>query len=176
MKKYVFIMIPAILILICLIIVMPALDPARCRLCESIPYHAPCLIDLATGEVGELAVYDSDPNIPGKLSDVQQSGILSITSICGHMGYADKNNWTMHISIPKNQNEYEEKHFCRSCREQIEPFSHTGFVLADLKDPSAPKLFPLSANSFDLRCYQIDIKTDGDGKNQITVIGTLNLK
>ncbi len=174
MKKYVFIIIPAILILIFLIIALPAPDPARCRICESIPYHAPCLIDLATGEVVELAVYDSDPNIPGELSDIQQSGVLSITSICGHMAYADKNNWVMHISISKNQNEYEEQYFCRSCRELIAPFSYTGFVLADLKEPMTPKLYPITETTYSIRCYSISISSTPDSGFEITNTGMLN--
>ena len=52
MKKYIFPVIAVILILICLITILPAPNPKRCAICDSIPYHAPALVNLATGEVG----------------------------------------------------------------------------------------------------------------------------
>ena len=55
MKKYIFPVIAVILILICLITILPAPNPKRCAICDSIPMHAPALVNLATGEVGELA-------------------------------------------------------------------------------------------------------------------------
>ena len=54
MKKYIFPTIAVILILICLITILPAPNPKRCAICESIPYHAPCLVNLETGEIAEL--------------------------------------------------------------------------------------------------------------------------
>ena len=64
MKKYIFLVIAVILILICVITILPAPNPKRCAICDSIPYHAPALVNLATGEVGELSVYEP---IPSKL-------------------------------------------------------------------------------------------------------------
>ena len=55
MKKYIFPVIAVILILICLITILPAPNPKCCAICESIPCHAPCLVNLETGEVGELS-------------------------------------------------------------------------------------------------------------------------
>ena len=61
MKKYFFPTIAVILILICVITILPAPNPKRCAICDSIPYHAPALVNLATGEVGELTVYEPHP-------------------------------------------------------------------------------------------------------------------
>lgn len=36
-------------------------EPERCALCGDMRYHAPCLVDLSTGKVGELAVYTPTP-------------------------------------------------------------------------------------------------------------------
>ena len=61
MKKYMIPAIAVILIFICMITLLPAPNPKRCAICDSIPYHAPCLVNLATGEVGELTVYEPHP-------------------------------------------------------------------------------------------------------------------
>ncbi len=176
MKKYIIMIIPVILILILAVLILPAPDPARCRLCESVPYHAPCLVDLATGEVGELTVYYPHPFTAGELSDDQPDGTFCLMSVCGQMGYIDRNNWIMHISVPQIQNEYEEKYFCNTCRELLMPYSQTGFVLADLKEPSTPKLYSLSEGAFELRCYVVNIRTCEDNETEIDVTGTLDLK
>ena len=58
MKKYILSVIAVILILLCLIWLLPTQESDQCAICDSIPMHAPALVNLATGEVGELAVYD----------------------------------------------------------------------------------------------------------------------
>ena len=51
MKKYVIPIIAAILILVLALAILPAPEPERCAICDSIPFHAPALVNLETGEV-----------------------------------------------------------------------------------------------------------------------------
>ena len=74
MKKYIFPVIAVIPILICMITILPAPNPKRCAICESIPYHAPALVNLATGEVGELTVYEPHPFKVAELNPYQKVG------------------------------------------------------------------------------------------------------
>ena len=67
MKKYIFLVIAVILILICVITILPASEPERCAICDSIPMHAPALVNMATGEVGELTVYEPHPFQAGEI-------------------------------------------------------------------------------------------------------------
>ena len=53
--------------------------PEQCALCgEGMPYHAPCLINLSTGQLGELKVYDSHPSLLGEIApmEMQHTGTL----------------------------------------------------------------------------------------------------
>ena len=77
MKKYVISIIAVILILVLVHAILPASEPERCAICDSIPMHAPALINLATGEVGELAVYDPHPFKVAELNEYQQGGTFS---------------------------------------------------------------------------------------------------
>lgn len=175
MKKYIFPAIAVVLILICLITILPAPNPKRCAICDSIPYHAPALVNLATGEVGELAVYEPHPFKVAELNEYQQGGTFSFIYVAGLNGYSDTANWETHITIPTNENEYEEKHFCKSCRERI--FGHTekGFLLLDLRTPESFDILSLDFEEIQLvRCYEVQ-KKEGMDEIEIIVHGTLEI-
>ena len=146
MKKYIFPAIAVILILICMITILPAPNPKRCAICDSIPYHAPALVNLATGEVGELAVYDPHPFKVAELNDYQQGGTFSFIYAAGLNGYSDTANWETHITIPINENEYEEKFFCKSCRTLISSHTENGFLLLDLREPEKFSILSLGSD------------------------------
>ena len=106
MKKYIFPAIVVILILICMITILPVPEPKRCAICDSIPYHAPALVNLATGEVGELTVYEPHPFKVAELNECQQGGTFSFIYVAGLNGYSNTANWETHITIPTDENEY----------------------------------------------------------------------
>lgn len=61
-------------------------DPERCALCaEGRPYQAPCLIDLSTGQMGEMRVYTYGPTQEGKLDprEAQCSGTFNFQPCAG---------------------------------------------------------------------------------------------
>ena len=156
MKKYIFPAIAVIFILICLITILPAPNPKRCAICDSIPYHAPALVNLATGEVGELAVYDPHPFKVAELNDYQQGGTFSFIYAAGLNGYSDTANWETHITIPINENEYEEKHFCKSCRDIIQNYTKAGYLLLDMRTPDKFAILPMESEEIkSIRCYEI---------------------
>lgn len=146
MKKYIMPACATILILICMMTILPAPEPEQCALCDSLPYHAPCLVNLATGEVGELTVYEPHPFKAGELWEYQQGGTFSFLTVAGITGYRDTARWEAHVTVPRDRNKFEEKHFCYSCRDLIKPFSQTGYVLADLHLPSEPEIYFIQGN------------------------------
>ena len=175
MKKYIFPVIAVILILIIVITILPAPNPKRCAICESIPYHAPALVNLATGEVGELAVYDPHPFKVAELNEYQQGGTFSFIYVAGINGYSDTANWETHITIPTNENEYEEKHFCKFCRERIAGHTDKGFLLLDLRIPESFSILPLNSEEIKtVRCYEIRTKAQSDVV-EIIVYGKLDM-
>ena len=175
MKKYISPTIAAILILICLITILPAPNPKRCAICDSIPYHAPALVNLATGEVGELSVYEPHPFKVAELNSYQQGGTFSFIYVAGINGYSDTANWETHITIPINENEYEEKHFCKSCRKLISGHTENGFLLLDLRSPESFSILSLESDVIQtVRCYEVQTK---QGRDEIETIvqGTLEI-
>ena len=175
MKKYIFPAIAVILILICVITILPAPNPKRCAICESIPYHAPALVNLATGEVGELSVYEPHPFKVAELNPYQQGGTFSFIYVAGLNGYSDTANWETHITIPTNENEYEEKYFCKSCRERIAGRIEKGFLLLDLRTPESFSILSLESDVIQtVRCYEVQTK---QGRDEIETIvqGTLEI-
>ena len=175
MKKYIFPAIAVILILICLITILPAPNPKRCAICDSIPYHAPALVNLATGEVGELAVYEPHPFKVAELNEYQQGGTFSFIYVAGLNGYSDTANWETHITIPINENEYEEKYFCKACRELISSHTKNGFLLLDLREPEAFSMLSLYSDDIQtVRCYEIHTAQHSN-EIEITIRGTLEI-
>lgn len=175
MKKYIFPVIAVILILICLITILPAPNPKRCAICDSIPMHAPALVNLATGEVGELTVYEPHPFKVAELNDYQQGGTFSFIYAAGLNGYSDTANWETHITIPTDENEYEEKHFCKSCRERIAGRTEKGFLLLDLRTPESFDILSLDSDEIQMvRCYEVQ-KKEGMDEIEIIVHGTLEI-
>lgn len=175
MKKYVIPVIAAILILILANVLLPAQEPERCAICDSIPYHAPALVNLATGEVGELAVYDPHPYKVAELNQYQQGGTFSFLYVAGINGYSDTANSETHIAIPVNENVYEEKFFCKDCRERISGHTENGFLLLDLRKPERFTILSLNSGEIQtVRCYEIQTTERLD---EITIIvhGTLEI-
>ena len=175
MKKYIFPAIAVILILICLITILPAPNPKRCAICDSIPYHAPGLVNLATGEVGELSVYEPHPFKVAELNPYQQGGTFSFIYVAGINGYSDTANWETHITIPTDENEYKEKHFCKSCRERIAGHTENGFLLLDLRTPESFDILSLDSEEIQtVRCYEVQTNQCLD-EIEIVVHGTLEI-
>ena len=175
MKKYIFPAIAVILILIYVITILPASEPERCAICDSIPIHAPALVSLATGEVGELTVYEPHPFKVAELNPYQQGGTFSFIYVAGINGYSDTANWETHITIPTNENEYEEKFFCKACRERIAGHTDKGFLLLDLRTPESFGILSIDSMQMQsVRCYEIQTKQDLD-EIEIIVHGTLEI-
>lgn len=149
-------------------------EPEQCSLCAGMPCHAPCIINLSTGEMLELAVYEPHPFIAGELAEEQQSETFSFVRGAGVEGYKLSAE-SIIIKVPMNADEMEEKHFCNSCRERLVDCKNQGYALLDLKDAKNPVVYKIDADAqVSFRCYSISVcEIKEDGKLEITVTGTL---
>lgn len=64
-------------------------EPDRCSVCDYIPSHAPCLVNLNTGEVGEIALYEPHHTLVGEIAEEQRGGYFCFMSVAGLQGYLD---------------------------------------------------------------------------------------
>ena len=53
-------------------------DSIECVLCTAFPRHAPCLVDLNSGEILELNIYQPHHTKVAELSDEQYGGYMSL--------------------------------------------------------------------------------------------------
>ena len=61
--------------------------------------------------------------------------------------------------IPTNENEYEEKFFCKACRERISSHTEKGFLLLDLRTPKSFDILSFDSEEIQLvRCYEVQTK------------------
>ena len=151
-----------------------SLGKKECCLCSSFRYHAPCLIDLETGELRELDLYFPHENLVAELADPQpERGVFSFVSIGNVSGTKQTGPERIDIHIPKDSTFFPA--LCRDCRKQL-PFGYTSrYVFADLYGMEEKILIPIEADTaFSLRCYDVTTQPNTE-KGGISVIiqGTL---
>ena len=152
-------------------------DPAECALCDVFPRHAPCLVDLNTGELRELEIYQPHHTKVAELSDEQRGGYVSLISfgeISGILLGADR----VELKAPANQSGMLESIFCKECRKLLEDNKCKGYVLVDLRNPDTPAVWRIEdGTSFSVRCYDVEIsESDESDKLNIVMTGTLDIE
>lgn len=175
MKKVISILIAALLLLSGCSADIP--EPANCVLCDTYSRHAPCLIDLNSGEIRDLEIYQLDYAGDGELSDTQYGGYLSLVSlgeISGILLGAD----SVELEAPRNANGLLAGIFCKDCRQLLNDSKCQGYAFADLHDPKNPAVWNIKAGTaFSVRCYNVTIaESDKPNKLKILMTGTLDIK
>ena len=147
----------------------------ECSICRFIKSHAPCLLNLSTGELGELALYEPHRTKVGELAEVQQGGTFSFFYAAGAKGTRTTNPWVLTIRVPMEGERIRKSHFCQKCRELLEGYDY-GYVLLDLYDKTKPTVYPILANTtYTLRCYTITAEPKYVKEEyEIMVTGTLS--
>lgn len=147
----------------------------RCALCgngERLRYHAPCLVNLATGEVGELAVYDPDSMQQGEIAETQRTGFMNFLMCAGVTALRDADTHTCRATLSAPE-PLEPSHFCADCRAALETVGTEGWVLADLYAEEEMQLYTVTAGAeYTIRDYTVSITQDGkDERLDILVTG-----
>ena len=152
-------------------------EPAVCVLCDAFPRHAPCLVDLNTGELYELAIYQPHHTKVAELSDEQYGGYMSLVSfgdISGILLGADR----VELDAPAKMTGMLDGIFCNECRKLLRDNKCQGYILADLRKPETPAVWRIKAGTtFSVRCYDVEIsKSDDPGLLKILMTGTLDIE
>lgn len=145
-------------------------QPDVCALCgNGLQHHAPVLVDLSTGLVGELCVYAPDPQHKGGLAAKQSTGTFSFLHIAGLTGYQDTCGHTSHVTLTKESEPMDPSFFCRDCRALLAGVSTKGYVLADLYDLDRITVYAVAEGAeYAIRDYSVSISCDKD-LNGLTV-------
>lgn len=153
-------------------------EPDLCALCGyggGPRYHAPCLVNLSTGEVGEMRVYDPDPVRGWEVSGVQQTGTFSMLRCAGVTAARNTDAHTCTAELPRKADELIPAYFCRDCRGRIAEVSRRGFILADLYDLTDIQTYALSGEaSYSIRGYDVSVsRRGGDRLLHVEITGGL---
>ncbi len=156
-------------------------EPERCALCEDMRYHAPCLVDLSTGKVGELTVYTPHPRLVGEIApeEKQQTGTFNFRSCVGLMAICDTCDHTCQVSIPfEKMGMMNPGHFCQRCRELLAGAGIKGYLLVDLYDLDHIKAYPVHEGEvYTIRDYVVSMTYNGKSeKLDVDVRGLLYQK
>lgn len=142
----------------------------RCYICESMPYHAPCLIDLSTGHILELSVYDNDPITQGKLAKDQTTGHVSFTMSGGMLAITDAGN-SAQTTIPTDPRTMNVNLFCHACQQAIHSIPNNGIVLADLYELEHIRYYIIEVGAeYSFRDYTIKIEQRDDTSELIIMV------
>ena len=127
-------------------------EPEECVVCDNLQgprFHAPCLLDLSTGELTELEIYEPCHRYSGELAPDQDMDYNVMTF--GESGLPLFIDRTEEIQrcvayLPeKAGGEIEPSYYCRDCRAKLTKVATQGYVLLDLYDDIIHLSHPTSA-------------------------------
>lgn len=139
----------------------------ECCICNSFRYHAPCLVDLETGEMIELALYEPHATKAGELAEEQpEIDTFSFVRLGNVTGTKLTGSRTIEIKVP-TVDSTSTPALCINCRKMLNG-DYTGrYVLADLYDNSSKVLYPIQNDTYMvLRCYEVTMNK----KNQVIIV------
>ena len=133
-----------ILLFVVILLCLPGCSRSKshCYLCEGLAYEAPCLVDLATGDVAELKPLDNE----GHLTWTRYSGIT----------VEHRPDGAVLATIPDSNQKIARELFCDNCLAAIDNTACEGYILADLEDLDSISLYTIEADQrFSLRQFDV---------------------
>ena len=174
MKRWIVPLIVAVLV-VCLAatVFVQTEEPDRCPLCEFIKSHAPCIVNIETGEVVELALYQPHYSLVGEIAELQTDSTFSFVSAAGAKGTRISSPYKMELDVPKEAEPLRKTAFCKSCRTLLTG-AGSCYVLADLYDRGNPVIYPIvDGLDVKMRCYEATAVYDAEEKDyDLLLIGT----
>ena len=149
--------------------VVPA-DSQDCSICGHLKCHAPCILNLTTGEIGELELYMPHDTEVGEIAEGQPGGTFGFISVAGLHGIKLTDPWYIELEVPMEGNKKRLSHYCDSCRKRLEDYQ-SGFVLLDVYDINNTIIYRIEDGaSYEMRCYTIRISENQENDTAILCI------
>ena len=136
--------------------------PDRCALCEGIRYHAPCMVNLTTGEVVEMELYEPHPTLVAEISSFQPGGDLSFLYGAGLKLIRNRgSSWTIETSLSGNRGYIKFSEFCYLCRWRLLKCGFDRYAVVDLYDRKHPAVYSVrNGAAYDMRCYTVTVSKE----------------
>lgn len=149
-------------------------EPDFCALCHGAPLHAPALLNIETGDLTELRIYEPHPHKAGELSANQQGGYMGISMNGGVYFTYDPDAQTARTTIPLDQACLHKSEFCMDCRKLLAD-SKQNYVLVDVYDQENISVYDIVEGvCCGMRCYTVSAALSGD-KTEVTITVSGNL-
>ena len=141
-----------------------ASEPTCCALCgtdRDVKHHAPCIVNLSSGEIAELSVYQPHPNIPGEISDEIKTGYFSFSFSAGATIKQTPELEKCEATLPKKSEVIQPEHYCYECRRLLSTIDKKGYVIVDLYDDENISAFKVyDGGKYTIRDYIVTIHKD----------------
>lgn len=132
-------------------------DSQDCSICGHLKCHAPCILNLETGEIGELELYMPHDREGGEIAEDQSGGTFEFISAAGLQGIKLTDPWYIELEVPMAGNKKRISHYCDGCCKRLEDYQ-SGFVLLDVYNMNNPIIYRVEDGaSYEMRCYKIGI-------------------
>lgn len=121
-------------------------EPETCALCGGRTYHAPCVMELSTGTLTELAIYAPDPLHLEELAGEQDMDhhVFRMAGSVAMTVERTPERQRCAAYIPLSRKSMDRKLFCGSCRKLLAETRQRGFVLLDLRDTADITAYPIA--------------------------------
>lgn len=149
-------------------------DPEQCALCNAERGHqALSLMNLSTGEIGQMEVYVYGVTKQGKLDprEAQFSGTFNFQQCAGLTAIRDTDFHTCTVYLPEARELMNPAHFCKECRQLLARAGLEGYVILDLYDQDNVQAYPLRYEI--IRDYRVSVSSRKDGGPEVCVTGLL---
>ena len=149
-------------------------EPKECALCDAFPRHAPCLVNLNTGELYEPVIYQPHHTKVAELAEEQRGGYMSLVHF-GDISGILLGAYRVELKSPEKLTGIQNGLFCNSCRKLLKENSCKGYIFADLRIPETPTVWRIADGvSFSVRCYDVQISRNTETDElDILLEGTL---
>lgn len=151
-------------------------EPECCAVCEEENgnrYHAPVLVNLSTGTMRELEIYDRDPHRPWEVAEEQRWDDWVFTFIDGNatMSWSSEDHKNI-AHIGDDLGKFDSSLFCHDCRALLADTAAVGYALVDLYDLEDIQAYAVEADAeYTIRDYTVSIykdKENGGLKVEVT--------
>lgn len=142
--------------------------PARhedCSLCAGLKCHAPCIVNLATGQIGELVIYEPHPSLVGEIAEEQPGGFFAFRPCAEMTAVQDADARTCSVQLHGSRKKLNLKYFCDSCCRLLSEVQTNGYAIADLYDLGEIHVYPIEAGAvYTIRNYIVSVDWDDEAK------------
>lgn len=132
-------------------------EPYVCALCgrQLIKYHAPCLINLSTGELEELTIFAPHERYQGEISETQNRGVTCSFGRGGVRCHSSAGSGTATAYFPQSDARIDVSLYCNRCRDFLKSADSYGYVLLDMYEQTIYSYHIAPNSSYQIRDYEI---------------------